>query len=165
MSTEQALPRQLTDVLDLARTRRHFFRDCAVGLGSLALASLLKRDAPAAEGPRRAAGPLAPRKPHFPARAKSVIYLFMAGGPSQLELFEHKPTLNRLDGQVTPTAFTQGKRFAFLKPDAKLLGSRRKFAKYGKAGVELSELLPYHRGIVDDICLVKGMKTDVFNHG
>src|SRR5438552_937947 len=88
MSSEQALPRQLTDELDLARTRRQFFRDCAVGLGSLALASLLRRDAPAAEGPRRAAGPLAPRQPHFPARARSVIYLFMAGGPSQLELFE-----------------------------------------------------------------------------
>jgi hypothetical protein len=153
------------DSLDLARTRRHFFRDCGVGLGSLALASLLDRDLAAAEKPRRATGPLAPRRPHFTPRAKAVIFLFMAGGPSQLELFEPKPVLNRLDGQVTPESFTKGKRFAFLKPNAKLLGSRRKFGTYGKAGVALSELLPHHRAIVDDICMLKGMKTDVFNHG
>jgi hypothetical protein len=130
----------------------------------MALASLLARDLPAAE-PRDRRRPLAPRRPHFPARAKAVIFLFMAGGPSQLELFEPKPTLNRLDGQVTPRSFTQGKRFAFLKPDAKLLGSRRQFGKYGRAGVDLSELLPHHRAIVDDICVLRGMKTDVFNHG
>jgi hypothetical protein len=130
----------------------------------MALASLLARDLPAAE-PRDRRRPLAPRRPHFPAKAKAVIFLFMAGGPSQLELFEPKPTLNRLDGQVTPKSFTQGKRFAFLKPDAKLLGSRRQFGKYGRAGVDLSELLPHHRAIVDDICVLRGMKTDVFNHG
>src|SRR5262249_11436620 len=96
---------------------------------------------------------------------KAVLFLFMAGGPSQLELFEPKPTLNRLDGQVTPASFTKGKRFAFIKGDAKLLGSRRKFGKCGKAGVELSELVPYHRDIVDDLCFLRGMKTDVFNHG
>jgi hypothetical protein len=94
-----------------------------------------------------------------------VIFLFMAGGPSQLDLFESKPTLNRLDGQVTPRSFTEGKMFAFLKPDAKLLGSRRAFGKYGQSGAEFSELLPFHREIVDDICVVKGMQTDVFNHG
>jgi hypothetical protein len=160
-------PWRLATELELARTRRHFFRDCGVGLGSVALASLLGRDAPAA-GPRPEAGTrraTAPRPPHFPPKAKAVIFLFMAGGPSQLDLFESKPTLSRLDGQVAPKSFTQGKMFAFLKPDAKLLGSRRTFGKYGQSGAEFSELLPFHRAIVDDICVVKGMQTDVFNHG
>ena len=148
----------------LLRTRRHFFRDCGIGLGTMALASSLRGESRAAS-PIEASNPLAPKKPHFPPKAKAVIFLFMAGGPSQLELFEPKPTLNRLDGQVTPRSFTQGKRFAFLKPDAKLLGSRRQFGKYGRAGVDLSELLPHHRAIVDDICVLRGMKTDVFNHG
>src|SRR5262249_27260506 len=117
--------------LELGQTRRHFFRDCAVGLGSLALASLLDRALPATEV-HHSANALAPRGPHFPPKAKAVIYLFMAGGPSQLELFDPKPTLVQLDGQVTPKSFTEGKRFAFLKPDAKLLGSRRTFGKYGR---------------------------------
>jgi hypothetical protein len=158
-------PESVSRWLELARTRRHFFRDCGVGLGSLALASLLNRDLSAApEAPARA-HLLAPRVPHYTAKAKAVIYLFMAGAPSQLELFEHKPTLNRLDGQVTPKSFIEGKRFAFLKGDPKLLGSRRQFGRYGQSGMELSELLPFHREIVDDICFLKGMKTDVFNHG
>jgi hypothetical protein len=89
----------------------------------------------------------------------------MAGGPSHLELFDPKPELNRLDGQTVPSSFTQGRRFAFIRPDAKLLGSRRRFAPAGRAGIEISEMLPHHRGIADDICLLRGMKTDVFNHG
>jgi hypothetical protein len=154
-----------SDILTLARTRRHFFRDCAVGLGGLALASLLRGEEDRGDKPHGSPNPLAPKKPHFPARAKAVIFLFMAGGPSQLELFEDKPELNKLDGQVVPPSFTQGKRFAFIKGDAKLLGTRRKFDKCGQGGVELSELIPHHRDIVDDICILKGMKTDVFNHG
>ncbi len=142
-----------------AQTRRHFFRDCGVGLGSMALASLMERDASASTNP------IAPRRPHFEPKAKSVIFIFMAGGPSQLELFEPKPELNKLDGQVTPESFTKGKRFAFLKPGAKILGCRRTFGQYGRSGAPLSELLPYHRDIVDDVCFVRGMKTDVFNHG
>ncbi len=157
---------ELDESVALDLTRRHFFRDCGVGLGGMALASLLARDLPAAAPPAiDRARPLAARPPHFAPKAKAVIYMFMAGGPSQLELFDPKPTLNRLDGQITPKSFTDGKRFAFLKPDSKLLGSRRKFGKYGQAGVDLSELLPHHRQIVDDVCFLKGMKTDVFNHG
>src|SRR5262245_29935376 len=156
---------RLRDILTLARTRRHFFRDCAVGLGGLALASLLRGEEDRGDKPHGSPNPLAPKPPHFPARAKAVIFLFMAGGPSQLELFEDKPELNKIDGQVVPPSFTKGKRFAFIKGDAKLLGTRRKFDKYGHGGVELSELIPYHRDIVDDICILKGMKTDVFNHG
>ena len=153
----------------LQRTRRHFFRDCAVGVGSAALSTLLANDAAASGGltspgsPRR--DPLAPKKPHFPAKAKAVIYLFMAGAPSQLELFEPKPELVKLHGQKVPESFTQGKRFAFIKGDAKLLGSVRKFDRYGDCGMTLSELLPCHRDIVDDVCWLQGMKTDVFNHG
>ncbi len=145
---------------DIARTRRHFFRDCGVGLGGIALSSLLAKSAPAS-----ATLPTAARPPHFEPKAKAVIFLFMAGGPSQLELFDPKPLLNELNGQVTPKSFTEGKRFAFLKPDAKLLGSYRTFEKYGEVGADLSNLIPYHRDIVDDICIVRGMKTDVFNHG
>jgi Protein of unknown function (DUF1501) len=147
-------------------TRRHFFHDCKLGLGSLALASLLgDRPLVAASGGDRAVNPLAPRNGHFPAKAKSVIYLFMAGGPSQLELFDHKPKLQEMDGQVIPESYVRNKRFAFIKKDAKLLGTRRKFVKCGQSGAELGETLPYLQTVVDDLCIVKSMVTDVFNHG
>ncbi len=150
------------DALSLLQTRRHFFRNCGVGVGGMALASLLERDGAKAAAEQN---PLRARAPHFPAKAKNVIFLFMAGGPSHLELFEPKPALNRLDGQVIPESFTRGKRFAFIRGDAKLLGSRRKFGRYGQSGQTLSELLPYHQGIADDMCILRGMRTDVFNHG
>src|SRR6516165_554858 len=122
-----------SDLPLLHATRRHFFRDCAVGLGSVALTSLLQDGARAA-----AADPMAPRPGHFTGRAKSVIYLFMAGGPSQLELFDHKPKLQALHGQPIPESFVKGKRFAFMdtfaKERPKLLGTRRKFERHGKRG-------------------------------
>ncbi|MFO0823726.1 MAG: DUF1501 domain-containing protein [Gemmataceae bacterium] len=152
----------IDNALSLAQTRRHFFHDCGVGVGSMALASLLARDANAA--PERK-DPLAPKKSHFPAKAKAVIYLFMAGAPSQLELFEPKPELNKLHGQKVPESFTQGKRFAFIKGDAKVLGCVRKFQKHGQCGMDISELLPHHAEIADELCWLRGMKTDVFNHG
>ncbi len=142
-------------------TRRDFLNASGLGIGSMALSSLLARDGHAAERN----DPLAPKKPHFAPRAKAVIFLFMAGGPSNLELFDHKPELNKLTGQKVPESFTQGKRFAFIKGDAKILGCARKFSRYGKCGMDLSELLPHHRDIVDDVCWLRGMKTDVFNHG
>src|SRR5215831_20295493 len=95
----------------LLQTRRHFFRDCGVGVGSMALASLLSRDA---AGQAVGGNPLAARQGHFPARATSVIYLFMAGGPSQLELFDYKPELQRISGQPIPQSFLEGRRFAFM---------------------------------------------------
>src|SRR5215210_5972022 len=143
--------------LTLAATRRHFFRDCAVGVGSMALSALLAQETrglTAPGSPRK--DPLIPKKPHFPAKAKAVIYLFMAGAPSQLELFEPKPKLNELHGQTVPESFTKGKRFAFIKGDAKLLGSARKFEKAGKCGMDISELLPFHRDIADDVCWLRG---------
>ena len=130
-----------------------------MGLGGIALGSLLN------EGRAQDINPLQARPGHFTAKAKNVIFLFMAGGPSQLDLFDPKPTLNRLNGQVVPESFTRGRRFAFIRPDAKLLGSKRRFARAGRNGAQFSELLPHHRAIADDICLLKGMKTDVFNHG
>ena len=147
-------------------TRRHFFRDCKVGLGSLALASLMG-DGRVTAAPQadRVTSPFTPREGHFPAKAKNVIFMFMAGGPSQLELFDNKPKLQEMDGQVIPESYVKNKRFAFIKQDAKLLGSRRKFAQCGQSGAEISELLPHLRTVADDICLIKSMHTDVFNHG
>ncbi|MCC2672795.1 MAG: hypothetical protein K0Q72_5267, partial [Armatimonadetes bacterium] len=147
----------------LSITRRHLFQRCGVGLGSIALSALLQNEGAAA--PRREAGPLQPKPTHFPAKAKRVIFMHMAGGPSQLDLFDPKPKLQELHGQVTPKSFTEGKRFAFLKPDAKLMGSTRTFSRHGKSGAVISELLPHLGTIADDICLLRGMATDVFNHG
>ena len=109
--------------------------------------------------------PLAGRPPHFAPRAKAVIQLFMAGGPSQLELFDPKPKLVDLNGQSIPASYTAGKRFAFIKPDAKLLGSKRRFARHGESGAEISELLPHTASLADRLAFIRTMKTDVFNHG
>jgi hypothetical protein len=156
------LDRPLRDI-----TRRHFFSQCGVGLGSLALASLLT-DQKLVAAQKEAAEPLAPKPPHFPARAKNIIYLFMAGGPSQLEMFDYKPKLIELNGQPIPESFVQGKRFAFMdsfaKDRPKLLGTRRKFSQHGKSGAWVSELLPHTATIVDDITLIHSCATDVFNH-
>jgi hypothetical protein len=145
-------------------TRRHFFGDCAVGLGAIALNQLLSADGRAAVKVD-SANPMSARMPHFAPKAKRVIYLFMAGGPSQLDLFEDKPKLREFSGQAPPPALMAGKRFAFLKGNETLLGTTRKFARYGNCGMELSELLPHHRKIVDEVCWLRGMTTDVFNHG
>jgi hypothetical protein len=157
-----------TDNPLLLQTRRHFFGQCGLGLGSVALASLLN-DGRAAGGDKPAlVNPLAPKKPHFPAKAKSVIFLFMAGGPSQLELFDHKPKLSELHGKPIPEEFIKGKRFAFMdsfaKQVPKLLATRRKFARHGKSGCWVSECLPHTAGVVDDLAVIRSMATNVFNH-
>jgi hypothetical protein len=108
--------------------------------------------------------PLAPKKPHFPPKAKSVIFLFMAGAPSHLELFDYKPQLAKYDGTLPPAELLKGYRAAFINPSSKLLGPKFKFAKYGKNGAELSELLPRLATVVDDVAIVKSMLTDAFNH-
>ena len=146
--------------------RRHFFQQCRVGLGAMALGSLLADDGAAAESAAAAGNdPLAPRPPHFTPRAKNVIFLFMAGGPSQLELFTPKPKLQELGGKVIPQSFVANKRFAFIKPDAKLLGTNRKFGPCGESGQVFSECLPHLKTVADDICTLRAVKTDVFNHG
>lgn len=151
-------------------TRRQFFAGAGFGVGSVALASLLSDGQLfAAETPGKTAlqgaNPLAPRPTHFPPKAKHVIFLFMAGGPSHLELFDYKPKLQELDGQVIPESYVKGKRFAFLKKNAKLLGTRRKFRRFGQCGAEISELLPHIGSVADEIAIVRSMKTEVFNHG
>lgn len=150
-----------------AITRRHFFGDCAIGLGSIALASLLDSNA-ATVAPIDPGNPLAARPGHFPAKAKNVIYLFMAGGPSQLDMFDYKPKLVELNGQSIPESYVAGKRFAFMdtsfKEKTKLLGTKRKFTQHGQAGVWVSELMPHHREIVDDVTFLHSCATDVFNH-
>jgi hypothetical protein len=141
--------------------RRWFLRECAVGLGSLALMDLFAQDGHAAPA---LDDPLAPKKPHFKPRAKRVIYLFMAGAPSQPELLDYKPELARLSGTLPPPDLLKGYRAAFINPNSKLLGPRFKFAKHGKCGAELSELLPHLATVVDDIAIVRSMHTDAFNH-
>jgi hypothetical protein len=156
-----------TDPL-LLQTRRHFFGQCALGVGSMALASLLNEEALRA-GTTPAAVPGALREPHFPARAKAVIYLFMAGGPSQLELFDHKPRLQALHNKPIPDEFIKGKRFAFMssftKEKPKLLAAKRKFARHGQRGTWVSECLPHTAAVVDDLTILRSVATNVFNHG
>ena len=147
-------------------TRRQFFANTGVSVGALALADMLRAEEPAGDTVRpSAASPMAVRPPHFAPRAKRVIYLFMAGGPSQFELFADKPKLRELSGQAPPESLMAGRQFAFLKGDEKLLGSKRKFARHGECGMEVSELLPHTAKMVDDVCWVRSCTTDVFNHG
>ncbi|MBI3411490.1 MAG: DUF1501 domain-containing protein [Planctomycetes bacterium] len=150
----------------LQLTRRHFFQECGVGLGAMALGSLLGNDLPAQDRPLT--NPLAPRQPHQPAKATSVIYLFMAGGPSQLELFDYKPRLRELNNQPIPQSFLEGRRFAFMdsftREVPRLLGTRRRFLRVGRQGTWISELLPHLAGVADDLAIVRTVATDVFNH-
>jgi hypothetical protein len=147
-------------------TRRHLFSQCGLGIGSIALASLLGEANAAPVG--ALVNPMAAKKPHFPATAKNVIYLFMAGGPSQLELFDYKPKLIELNGKPIPDSYLEGKRFAFMdssfKNKSTLLGTRRKFKQHGKSGAWVSEMFPHTAEIVDDITLVQTVATEVFNH-
>jgi hypothetical protein len=134
--------------------RRWFMEKCGVGMGSLALSSLLGA----------ATDPMAPKQPHHKPKAKNVIYLFMAGGPSHIEMFDNKPMLSKFDGTLPPADLLKGYRAAFINPNSKLLGPKFKFAKHGQAGTEISELLPHTAGVVDDLCIVKSMVSDAFNH-
>jgi hypothetical protein len=145
-------------------TRRHFLRDCGVGLGKMALAGLLTGAFAPRSGAAPADNPLAPKRPHFAPRAKRVIHLFMAGAPSQLDLFDHKPALARLEGKPLPPSIIGGQRYAFIRPDAAVMGPRFQFAKHGQCGAELAEVLPHLAGVVDDVCFVKSVHTDQFNH-
>jgi hypothetical protein len=153
-------------MLQLA-TRRHFFSRCGVGLGKLALLSLLSDESIFAEP--ATINPMQAKPGHFPAKAKSAIYLFMAGGPSQLELFDFKPSLQKYNNQAVPDSLIAGKRFAFMdsftKDKPKLLGTRRTFKQYGHGGAWVSDLLPHIAGISDEVTFLKGVSTENFNHG
>lgn len=139
-------------------SRRQFFGECGVGVGKIALASLLcGRDA-------YANTPLGAHSPHFQPKAKRVIYLFMAGAPSQLDLFDYKPILSKYDGDAVPEEVVKGQRYAFIQRDAALMASPFSFKKYGDSGAELSEMLPHLRKVVDEIAIIKSMHTGQFNH-
>lgn len=142
------------------QTRRHFLGSCAVGLGSMAFSSLSAQAAP------KISNALEPKPTHFPAKAKNVIFLFMAGGPSQLDMFEHKPTLTQLNGQPIPASFTEGKRFAFMDSSHRtdLLATRYGFAQHGQTGTWVSDLLPHTASMIDELTLVTTCQTDLFNH-
>ena len=141
-------------------TRRHFFHECGVGLGKIALASLLCREAGALSVPN----PMPPAAPGFVPRAKHVIYLFMSGAPSQLDLFDYKPTLVKYDGKPVPAEVVKDQRYAFIQRDAALMASRFGFAKHGDSGAELSEVLPHLSGVADEISIVRSMWSTQFNH-
>ncbi len=143
-------------------TRRHFFRQAGFGVGAAALTGLLNDKLFAADP--ITANPVAPKPPMFPAKAKSVIYLFMAGAPSQVDLLDPKPTLQKYDGQNVPAELTKGERFAFIKGTPKLLGSPYEFKPCGASGAEISELLPHLRGVADHIAVIRSLHTTQFNH-
>lgn len=149
----------------LESTRRHFFSRCGVGVGSMALGSLLARQGLVGQA-AEIRNPLAPKPTHFPPQATNVIFLFMAGGPSQLEMFEYKPRLTELNGEPIPDSYVNGKRFAFMDSSHRrnLLGTKRTFAQYGEHGAWVSDLLPYTARIVDQLAIIKTCKTDLFNH-
>ena len=141
------------------RTRREFVRDAFCGFGGLALASLLEDEAARAGN----SDPLAPKAPHFSAQAQAVIFLFMAGGPSHLETFDSKPLLNELSGQPRPAEFGEAK-YQFIQSDAKLLGTRRTFRKYGRSGIEVSDLFPHTAACIDDVAVVRSCYGDMVVH-
>ena len=151
----------MNPLLDI--TRRHFFQDCGIGVGKMALASLLVDGLgrPVSAAPP---DPLAHKPGHFPGRARAVIQRFMAGAPSQLELFDYKPKLAAIEGSPIPPEVIGGQRYAFIRPDAAVLGPQYSFAKHGQCGAELSEILPCLATVVDKIAIVKSCRTDQFNH-
>ncbi len=149
------------------QTRRHFFNRCGVGLGGMALGALLNQGRALGREPALV-DPLAVRPGHFPARAKNVIFLFMAGGPSQFELLDYKPELQKRHGQPIPESFLKGKRFAFMntfaKEPPKLLATRRRFAQKGSSGAWVSECLPETGKIVDNLAILRSVVTEPINH-
>ena len=143
------------------QTRRSFFQECAGGIGIMALAQLMEREGRAAVAD---VNPLAPKKPHFPAKARNVIFMFMEGGPSQIDLFDPKPELQKWSGKPLPPSMTKDLRLAFTKPNAAVLASPRTFQPYGKSGTQFSDYIPHIGSCADDLCLVRSMYTDAFNH-
>src|ERR1039457_5813208 len=140
------------------QSRRSFFRECAGGIGAIALAQMLERDGRAAAAVEQ--NPLAPRQPHFAPKAKNVIFMFMEGGPSQIDLFDPKPELQKWHGKPLPPELTKDLRLAFTKPNAAVLASPRVFTPQGQSGTEFSDFIPHIGSCADDLCLVRSMYTD-----
>ncbi|HEY3939416.1 MAG TPA: DUF1501 domain-containing protein [Bryobacteraceae bacterium] len=157
-------PEGLSRDLLRASTRRHFFKQSSFGIGAAALTGLLNEAIFADENRPAAVNPQAPKPPMFPAKAKNIIYLFMAGAPSQVDLLDPKPTLQKYDGQSIPEELVKGERFAFIKGTPKLLGSPFEFSRCGRSGAEISELLPHLKKVADDIAIIRSIHTTQFNH-
>ncbi len=149
-----------TSTHELLKTRRHFFRDCQMGIGAMALSSLLADDTSAGTAP----APLAPRETHFEPYAKSVIFLHMAGSPPNLDLFDYKPELLKRTGQECPDEFLAGRKFAFTSGTPKLLGTPRKFEQHGESGTWLSDAMPRLSNWTDELAFIHSMHTEQFNH-
>ncbi|MEP6595086.1 MAG: DUF1501 domain-containing protein [Ginsengibacter sp.] len=162
----QRLLREAQHAVLQQHTRRHFLKESAMGLGALALGSLFGCGSKSSVNDIvfDPAHPLLPKMPHFPGKAKSVIYLHMAGAPSQLELFDYKPELMKMDGQDCPQSLLEGKRFAFIRGVPKMLGPQAKFAQHGQSGAWISENMPHLSTIADEISFLKAVTTDQFNH-
>ncbi|QDT05776.1 hypothetical protein K227x_41810 [Rubripirellula lacrimiformis] len=166
MKKRETLDQQLYRQTIQDRTRRHFLRDCTTGLGGLWMATQNAPTASAAFTPGHdPQNPLSPVLPPLPAKVKRVIFLHMVGAPSQLEMFDYKPDLKALDGKDCPQSFLEGKRFAFINGTPKMLGPQFPFKQYGESGAWVSDRMPHLAQHVDDLCFIKTMQTDQFNHG
>ena len=146
------------------QSRRSFLHHCVGGLGTAALAHLLAREGRAASSGVSVTDPLAPKPPHFIPRAKNVIFLFMAGAPSQIDLFDPKPELHKWHGKPFSPSLTEDLQLAFIKPSASAMASPREFVPCGESGMEITDWLPHTRTIADEICLVRSMESEAFNH-
>lgn len=147
------------------QTRRHFLKKCGLGMGAMALGGLLSSfDGPGSNMMLGQEDPMKPKATHFPGKAKRVIYMHMAGGPSQLELFDYKPVLNQYNGKDCPADLLEGKTFAFIQGTPKMLGPQASFQQYGESGAWVSERLPHFSKVVDQVSFLKAMYTDQFNH-
>jgi hypothetical protein len=145
-------------------TRRHFLQNCTMGLGAMYLGGMVGSCGTRQSSVLPDINALTPKAPHFPGKAKSVIYLHMAGSPSQLELFDYKPELKKLDGQKCPASLIEGKRFAFMSGDPKMLGPQAEFRQRGQSGAWISDFLPHLADIADELTILKAVHTDQFNH-
>lgn len=150
------------------QTRRHFIKNCTLGLGGIALSSILGSCSNPTSGSSYSSmladNPMFPRTPHFAGRVKNVIYIHMAGAPSQLELFDYKPDLIKLNGKECPPSLLEGKRFAFIRGVPKMLGPQARFNQYGESGAWMSNYLPHLSTIADELTFLKAVHTDQFNH-
>ncbi len=158
----------MSDFRPPSAPRRWFLSQCGLGLGAVALSELLAESralgaAPVADS-TKANSPFAPKPPHFAGKAKAVIHLFMAGAPSQLELFTEKPQLTKFEGRPLPKSIIGDQRYAFIQPDAAVLGPQFKFARHGQSNAEISAAMPHLANVADELCFIKSMHTDQFNH-
>ena len=164
----ESIEQEAASKLLQAQTRRHFLKDCSTGLGALWLASQANETAfavnPTTSEPHDS-GTHQLGTPHFPPKVKRVIFLHMVGAPSQLELFDHKPELIKYDGKECPQSFLEGERFAFIQGTPKMLGPQYPFKQHGDSGAWVSDRLPKFAGMTDEVCFIKSMQTDQFNHG